>query len=182
MKATELIAWVGATTGVASLVWNIYTKLTANRPRLAITAFANMVLMPRPQGNPRFLKVTVQNTGTAPTTLTNLTLFSFVPRWERLLSRVKLRKRPAEKHAAIVDYRGPQFPHKLEVGSEWQAIMPQDGRFEDWLETGRLRCSVWHSFSKRPVPAKIVRGPLKESRPSPPSETATTSSPTASKP
>jgi hypothetical protein len=160
MKATELVAWVGATTGVVSLIWNIYTKLTANRPRLEITAFANMVLMPRPQGNPRFLKVTVQNTGTAPTTLTNLTFFSFVTRWERLLSRVRLRKRPTQKHAVIVDYRGPQFPHKLEVGSEWQALMQQDASFEDWLKTDRLWCGVLHSFSRQPVPTRIIRGPL----------------------
>jgi hypothetical protein len=182
MKVTELVAWVGATTGVAGLIWNIYTKLTANRPRLTITAFANMVLVPPPQGNPRFLRITVQNTGTAPTTITNLTFFSFVHRWERLLSRVRLRKRPTEKHAVIVDYRGPQFPHKLEVGSEWQALMQQDGRFADWLKTGRLWCGVWHSFSRRPVSAKIVRGPLRECRPSPPSKTATTSLPIASKP
>jgi hypothetical protein len=159
MKGTGLVAWVGATTGIASLLWNIYTKLTAG-PRLTVTAFANMIQMPAPQGNPRFLKINVQNVGTATTTLTNLELFTFVPRWERLLSRIRLRERPAERHAVVVDYRGPQFPHKLEVGSEWQALMQQDGHFEDWLKTDKLRCAVWHSFAKRLVPTKIVRAPL----------------------
>lgn len=160
MKTTELVAWVGATTGVASLIWNIYTKLTANRPKLMVTAFANTVQMPAPPGNPRFLRITVQNIGTTTTTLTNLEFFTFISRWERLLSRAKLRKRPAERHAVLNDYRGPQLPHKLEVGSEWQALMQQDGRFEDWLKTEKLWCAVWHSFSNRPVPTQIVRGPL----------------------
>jgi hypothetical protein len=159
MKTTELAAWVGATTGMASLLWNIYTKIAAG-PRLTVTAYANMIQMPPPPGNPRFLRITVQNTGTAPTTLTNLELFTFVPRWERLLSQVKLRKRSAEKHAVIVEYRGPQFPHKLEVGSEWQALMQQDEDFQGWLKTDDLCCAVWHSFSKAPVPTRIVRGPL----------------------
>ena len=150
---------MGATTGLASLLWNIYTKLTAG-PKLTVTAFANMVQMPTPPGNPRFLKITVQNIGTATTTLTNLEFFTFVSRWARFLSRAKLTRRSDEKHAVLNDYRGPQFPHKLEVGSEWQALMQQDGRFDEWLKTEKLWCAVWHSFSKRPVPAKIVRGPL----------------------
>ena len=159
MKATELAAWVGATTGLASLIWNIYTKLT-DGPRLTVAAFANMVQMPAPPGNPRFLRITVQNIGTATTTLTNLDFFTFVPRWKRFLWRTKLKKRPAETRAVLNLYQGPQFPHKLEVGSEWQALMQQDEGFENWLSTDKLCCAVWHSFSKRPVPMKIVRGPV----------------------
>jgi hypothetical protein len=156
MKTTEIVAWVGATTGVASFLWNIYTKLTSG-PRLRVTAFANMILMPPPQGNQNFLKITVQNIGTATTTLTNLELLTFVPRWERFLSRVKLKKRSAdEKHAVVIQYRGPQFPHKLEVGSEWQALMQQDEDFQRWFKTDELWCAVWHSFSKQPVPTKIL--------------------------
>jgi hypothetical protein len=40
MKTTELVAWIGATTGIASLGWNIYTKITANRPKLVEKAYA----------------------------------------------------------------------------------------------------------------------------------------------
>ena len=117
MTATELAAWAGATTGLASLLWNIYTKLTAG-PKLTVTAIANMVQMPAPQGNPRFLRITVQNIGTATTTLTNMGFFTFAARWARFLWRAKLRKRPDERRAVLIDYQGPQLPHKLEVGSE----------------------------------------------------------------
>jgi hypothetical protein len=46
MKTTELVAWIGATTSIASLGWNIYTKITANHPKLVVKAYANMVQMP----------------------------------------------------------------------------------------------------------------------------------------
>jgi hypothetical protein len=160
MKTTELVAWVGATTGIASLVWNIYTKVTANRPKLVVKTYANMIQMPRPPKNPRFLRVTVQNIGTVPTTITNVELYTLVPRSKRLLYRLHLKKRGEEIHAIINDYRGPQMPHKLEVGGEWVALMEQDRRFEDWLNTGSLHCAVHHSFSERPVSSTIIRGPV----------------------
>ena len=160
MNATELVAWIGATTGIASLIWNIHTKITASRPKLVVRAYANMVQMPPPPKNPRFLRITVQNIGTAPTTLTNLDFFKKIPGWKRLLYKAHLKKRAEEIHAILNDYRGPQIPHKLEVGSEWVALMEQDAGFEDWLKTDRLHCAVHHSFSKRPVPTKIIRGPV----------------------
>jgi hypothetical protein len=82
-----------------------------------------MVQMPPPPKNPRFLRITVQNNGTAPTTLTNVEFFDIIPRWKRILYRLHLKKRGEEIHAVLNDYRGPQIPHKLEVGSEWVALM-----------------------------------------------------------
>ncbi len=131
MKTTELVAWIGATTGLASLIWNIYIKVTANRPKLVVKAYANMVQMPPPPGNPKFLRMTVQNIGTATTTLTNFEFFKTLPRWQRILTKIHLKKRTAETRAVLNDYRGPQFPHKLEVGSEWVGLMEQDASFED---------------------------------------------------
>lgn len=160
MKTTELVAWIGAITGVASLLWNIYIKLTAG-PKLVVKAYANMVQMPPPPNNPRFLKITVQNIGTAPTTLTNVEFFKVISKWKRLLYRLRLRKRDKETHALLNHYLGPRIPHKLEVGSEWVAMMKQNAAFEeDWLKTDRLHCAVHHSFSKRPAATKIIRGPL----------------------
>jgi hypothetical protein len=160
MKTTELVAWIGATTGIVSLGWNIYTKITANRPKPVVKAYANMVQMPPPPKNPRFLRITVQNNGTAPTTLTNVEFFDIIPRWKRILYRLHLKKRGEEVHAVLNDYRGPQIPHKLEVGTEWVALMEQNKKFEDWLETDKLWCAVYHSFSKKTVSTKIVRGPI----------------------
>lgn len=160
IKTTDLVAWIGASTGVASLFWNIYTKITANRPKLIVRAYANMVQMPPPPKNPRFLRITVQNNGTAPTTLTNVEFFRMLPLWKRLLCKLRPKMRTGETHAVLNDYRGPQIPHKLEVGTEWVALVQQDDSFEDWLNTDRLHCAIHHSFSKKTVPSKVIRGPL----------------------
>lgn len=160
MKTTDLVAWVGASTGIVSLNWNVYTRITANRPKLVVKAYANMVQMPPPPRNPRFLRITVQNNGTAPTTITNVEFFKMISGWKRLLYRFHLKERGEEIHAVLNDYRGPQIPYKLEVGSEWVGLMEQDASFEDWLRTDRLHCAIHHSFSKKTVPTKIIRGPI----------------------
>jgi len=164
MKTTDLVAWIGASTGLASLIWNIYSRVTASRPKLVVRAYANMVQMPPPPKNPKFLRITVQNNGTAPTTITNVEFFKMLPASKRLLYRLHPKKREEEIHAILNDYRGPQIPHKLEVGSEWVALMEQDAKFDDWLNTDRLHCAIHHSFSKKTVPTKIIRGSVSASK------------------
>jgi hypothetical protein len=159
MKPTELAAWVGATSGLGSLMWNIYTKLTSG-PQLAVTAFANMIMIPSPPNNPRLLRIIIQNRGTAPTTITGVDFYTYESRWYRLLSRAKLKKRAAKTRLLLAHYEGPRFPHKLEIGEEWRAVMQQDERFEEWLQTDKLCCAVWHSFSRQPTSSRVVRGPI----------------------
>jgi hypothetical protein len=55
-------------------------------------------------------------------------------------------------------YEGPPLPYKLEVGGEWQAVMVQEGDFEEWL-AANLSCQVWHSFSRKPNQSRIVAIP-----------------------
>ena len=172
MTATELAAWAGATSGVGSLLWNVYTKLTSG-PRLTVTAFANMVQMPPPPGNPRFLKITVQNIGTATTTLTNLGFDLYPSRWAKLYYKPKvikfvhrtrlskLLRRPDITAAVLNEFQGPRLPYKLEVGGEWQALMQQDETFNEWLKSDEFYCAVSHSFSKHPRQVRIIPGPTK---------------------
>jgi hypothetical protein len=44
MGATPWVAWIGACTGVASLAWNIYVKLTSGA-RIIVTAFQHIIMM-----------------------------------------------------------------------------------------------------------------------------------------
>ncbi len=148
MEAVPWVAWVGACTGVASLAWNIYTKVTSGA-RLSVTALPGMVQMPPPPGNPTLMSVTVRNVGTAPTTLTNLTLQVYDSPW-------KHKRRKASSNYVVVNYEGIALPCKLEVGGEWRALMRQDDRFEKLLASGKLWCGVWHSFSSRPVEVKVA--------------------------
>jgi hypothetical protein len=120
MNATPWVAWIGACSGLGSLLWNIYTKVTSGA-RLRVTAYAGMILMPPPPHNPRILKITVKNIGTVTTTITNVTFHSYGSRWKRFKNR-------ADVNAVINTHSGPQFPHKLEVGGQWVATMEQDDK------------------------------------------------------
>lgn len=147
MSATQWAAWVGALSGVGGLGWNVYTKLTSG-PRLRVSAFAGMVMMPPPPNNPTFLKITIQNVGTAPTTITNLSFYSYDSWWKRCRNRATI-------NAVLNHYKGPQLPHKLDIGEEWCGVMEQDQKFVDWLQSGVLWCAVQHSFSKKPTTVRI---------------------------
>jgi hypothetical protein len=130
MGATPWVAWIGACTGAASLAWNIYLKLTSGA-RLVVTAFPNIIMMPPPPGNPKFVSVTVQNVGTAATTLTSLTLQVYDSTWKR-------KRRKASSNFVVVNYQGPGLPFKLEVGGDWRALVPQDERFENLLNSDKV--------------------------------------------
>lgn len=150
------VAWIGACTGVCSLLWNIYTKVTSG-PRLRVTAWAGMVMMPSPPGNPRFLKITIQNTGTATTTLTNITLHQYKSRWSRLKDR-------AHFNAVLPNVSGPDLPHKLEAGTQWVGLVQHDDRFDKLLKDP-VWCAVHHSISKRPSQVKIANPVIKPKTP-----------------
>jgi hypothetical protein len=147
---TKTVAWIGACTGVASLFWNIYVKLSAG-PKLSVTGYAGMVMMPRPAGNPRFMRIIVRNMGTTPTTITTFALAKYDSLW----SRLRKTEQNASFTAIIASYRGPQCPQTLEVGGELNCFMQQDARFEELLKSGDLWLAVYHSFSKKPVLSKI---------------------------
>lgn len=168
MKLTEIAAWVGAIAGPSALLWDFYKWKTAG-PKLAITAWANMVT-PGPN-SPRFLKITVQNIGTATTTLTNAGFYIHGSRWAKFrcrplvmkfMSRTrlwKLARKPKLRMAVLNTYQGPQLPQKLEVGGEWQILMEQPDDFDSWLAEKWLYLSIQHSFSKEPKQARIFQGP-----------------------
>jgi len=145
---TLILAILGTCTGVASLLWNIYTKLSAG-PKLRVEAWANMVQRPASPGDPHFLTVTIQNIGTQPTTLTNYGFFQYASKRDR-------KRHKPEKAAVLNQYQGAQYPYKLEVGAEAQLGMQQDDSFEKMLEKGTVYFWVQHSFAKRPVEAPII--------------------------
>jgi hypothetical protein len=145
--ATELAAWIGAATGVVSLGWNIYTRLSAG-PKLRITAHAGLVRMPPPRHDPRIFRVIVQNIGTDPTTLTNISLYRYANRLQQF------RHRPLTPAMLLTDY-ALKLPYKLEVGEEWSGSIEQDEKFAEWLNQG-LWCAVHHSFGRKPAQSKVL--------------------------
>lgn len=148
MNATQWAAWVGAGTGIVSLAWNIYLRISAG-PKLRVMAYAGMIMMPSPPGEPHFLRATTENLGDKPTTVTNYCLFKYESRWNRLRAKTSYQ-------AVLTTYQGPQCPHKLEVGNEVNILMEHDDRFEELLRSGPVWLAVFHSFSKRPTQSKII--------------------------
>lgn len=159
MKPSEWVAIVtgilGAITGMSSLAWNIYIKLTSG-PKLRIQAWANMVLYPTQPRNPRFLSIKVQNVGTTPTTLTNLEVSSY----KVSVKAVKKLKGSGFNAVAetFLNQKYP-FPKKLDVGEEWSGQIGQSGVVDELVVKNSLWVSVHHSFSKTPVQVKVLRGP-----------------------
>jgi hypothetical protein len=145
---TQIGALVGTVTGVASFVWNIYTKLSAG-PRLRVQAWAGMVKRPAPKGDPRFLKVKIQNVGSQPTTLTNYGFFQYATKRDR-------RRRKPETAAVLSNYEGDHYPHRLGVGDEAQILMEQDLSFARALKERPVYFAVWHSFAIHPVEVEVI--------------------------
>jgi hypothetical protein len=65
MNIISWVAAIGACTGIASLSWNVYLKISAG-PKPRIQAWADMVIRPTQPGDPKVLKVSIENIGTAP--------------------------------------------------------------------------------------------------------------------
>ena len=159
MEATPWVAWVGACSGIASLAWNIYTKMTSG-PRLKITAISGMKQRPPPPGDPTYLSVTVRNTGTATTTLTTVSLHVYGSFWKR-------KRRKASSTFLVVNFVRGKVPFKLEVGLEWTGIMEQGERLDELLASNKLWCGVWHSFSTKPTEVKVAIPAIRKKRSSP---------------
>ncbi|HET9284632.1 MAG TPA: hypothetical protein VFR24_21980 [Candidatus Angelobacter sp.] len=148
MTFTQIGALIGTVTGVASLAWNIYTKVSAG-PKLRVQAWAGMVKRPAPKGDSKFLKVTIQNVGNQPTTITNYGFFQYATKQDR-------KRRKPETAAVLVDYEGDHYPHKLEVGGEAQILMQQDLSFDRALAEKTVYFAVWHAFSKHPIEVAVI--------------------------
>lgn len=151
-KSTIWAAWIGAATGVFSLAWTVYLKVTSG-PKLKISAYAGMVMMPPPPGDPYFLRIVVRNVGSAPTTITNYTLHSF----KGFRSRFRKTEVNATENAVVTRYIGKQCPTKLDVGEEVSIMVEHDSRFEEWLKDG-VWVGVSHSFGRWAQLVKIYDG------------------------
>lgn len=151
VSLTQALAVIGACTGVASFSWNVYIKLSAG-PKLRVRAWAGMVKRPAPPGDPKFLKITIQNVGTYATTLTNYGLNQYSNRRKHFFGR-----RQVPDFAAVLNiYEGASTPHKLTVGEETVILMEQDLAFDRQLKKGTVYFAVWHAFAKDPVEVPII--------------------------
>ena len=149
MSATTWAAWLGASSGLGSLIWNIYSKFSS-RHKLRVTARAGLVKMPSPPGNPHYLQIKVQHIGSVPLQISNVGFYRFDSWYQRFR-----RKRPSFS-AVLNQYEGPPYP-RLEVGAEWMALMEQTQDFDNLLEgSNPMYVAIIHSFSRHPTYEKVL--------------------------
>jgi hypothetical protein len=156
MNFTQWAAYVGACSGLASLIWNIYSRVTTG-PKLQLTAYVGKVKMPPPPNNPPYLRISVRNVGTQPTTITRVSFFRYRSLWQRI------QYRPLSPAGVLMKFSGPPLPHRLDVGEEWAATTEQDANLDAWVRSG-LWCAVHHPLATRPVQVKIYRWRAQDKR------------------
>jgi gamma-glutamylcysteine synthetase len=156
MNATELAAWVGATTGVCAIIWDIF-KWKTSGPKLKFWVHKDMVLMPDPISRKnRYVEFRIRNNGTATTTVTTIGCHFYDSRLK------KFRHRPSKSFVISRPNDTQPLPHALAVGEEWIGMLAQDPELNAMIDTGRLWGAVYHSWSDRPVQSRIL--PSRKSR------------------
>ena len=152
MKPTEVAAWVGATTGIGGLLWDFYKWKTAG-PKLVITTNTGMQIVPRSgikNDDSKYLMVWVRNNGTSPTTITTVCFATYESWWARR------RLKRSKSGVVLQPLSGQAIPCKLEIGAEYSGAIKQNDGIEEMLCTGKMWCEIYHSWSKRPVQARVV--------------------------
>lgn len=147
LDLTPWLAVLGSVTGVASLVWNIYVKVSAG-PKIVVKVWPGMKMMPTPPGDATYLRVNVRNLGTAPTKLTTLSLQLYA-------SEKAAKKQKPDKSFVIVEPVIGKLPYKLDVGDEWDGYINQTDQFNEMMASGNLYCAIHHSFSETFVQARV---------------------------
>lgn len=154
MNATDIAAWVGATTGTLVLLWDVFKWLHA-RPRLTVSAAPNMEAFGSAValiGNKTVVVVEARNVGDAKTTITHLVGFYYDSWLQRLLHR-------KPKKSFIVANPAPgKLPHVIDRGEQWLGLMEQNDDLERMSNEGYLYVGVLHSTSRSPVLARLVVG------------------------
>src|ERR1019366_3053753 len=147
---TEVAAWVGAVAGPCALLWDFYKWKTAG-PRLKLTVSPNMQMIPDPDPDALYIMATVQNQGTAGTTITGMCFATYRSWWTRI------RLKPSTQFLVVTPSTTRPVPFKIEVGTEWLGMAIQDKELEQMIGAGNLWCNVYHSWSKRPVQAHVIQ-------------------------
>jgi hypothetical protein len=149
MSLTEWAAWVGASSGLCSLLWNVYTKLSSG-PKLRMTTTPNIRKWPETKKGEHYITARVQNIGTAKTTLTNMCFATYSSSWKRL------RRQPTGNWVVISSSQAQPIPFGLDVGEEWTGFAIQEKDIQQILDAGKLWCEIYHSWSKRPIRSKVI--------------------------
>lgn len=152
MSATDIAAWIGATTGTLTLLWDIF-KWSKTGPRISVSAAPNMVAFgveALAVGEAPCVVVEASNVGDGKTTITHVIALYYDSWLQRLF-----RRRPTQTWV-VPDPRPGKLPHVLDKGERWVGMMEQNEDLIRMSQNGYLFCGVWHSTANKPVLARLV--------------------------
>jgi hypothetical protein len=155
MNPTQWAAWVGASSGVGGLLWNVYTKLTSG-PKLNLTVTPGLMRIPDTHEGRLYIAARVRNVGTAKTTITNMCFAAYDSSWK------KFRRRSTADWVVASPSPTQPVPFKLEVGEEWSGMAIQDDKMQRAIDGGNLWCAIYHSWSRRPIQERVVPSKLRK--------------------
>lgn len=148
MTATEVAAWIGAGTGTAAILWDIYKWWTSG-PNVTITVAPNMTMMTGGKvSKQKYMMVAAVNTGTAKTTLTTLA-------WRAYPSRLWALLRRRASQMITINIQPTPLPHPLDVGETWTTTVPEDDRIGPTTKAAVIECLLYHAWSPKPAKARV---------------------------
>ena len=140
------VAIYGAIISTLGLAWQLYQRWIRG-PKLVVSCSPNMVLAGNGSiGTQRHLGVTVNNSGTEITTITNVILAGYS---KDVLKSLRNKGRALRQAVVMTGGHGNTVPFEIKVGGRFMAMAIQNDELEKWSVDERLFVGITHSFSER---------------------------------
>jgi hypothetical protein len=144
---TRYLALYGATIATLGFGWQLYQRWLRG-PKLSVDCSPNMVMAGNGSiATQRHLSITIQNSGTETTTITNVTFAGF--KCGTLFPR--LFRRESNRQAVILTHPtlGNVVPFEIKVGGRFHTLALQNEDMVKWSNDEDLYVRIFQSFSKR---------------------------------
>jgi hypothetical protein len=150
MTVTDVLAMIGAFTGSAALLWDVFKWLKTG-PRVRVSAIPNMVSTG--EGNAyqgKNVIIEVVNTGDSKTTITHLAGYHY-DSWFKPIFRFK----PTTQFVVPNPIPG-RLPCELSPGERWVGLIEQTPDLIDMSVNGKLYVGILHSMKRSPVMTRLM--------------------------
>jgi hypothetical protein len=143
------IAIYAAIVSTSVLIWQIFVWFRTG-PRLRVSASTNMMTLGDPlRDGKTYIVVNVRNVGTEQTTITHVVMFAYRS-W-----LYRLRNKPSRTFLFNHHVAAYPLPYVLEAGKTFMSMVAQDPSVENMSRENLLYVAIVHSFSKRPLLARV---------------------------
>lgn len=163
MSASEWAAWYAAIVATVALLWEIIRYFREGL-RLRVTVQPDMVLVGTgvPGQGETHIMINVRHVSGPPTTITHIAFRKFKSVWHERLVRLApswlLRQFRVSSDGAfwVPSQLNCQYPHRLEIGTEWQCALEQSKLDEARNDGGELYAVVAHTLRKGELRKRVM--------------------------